>query len=151
MCNECGKTHEKKISLRMGRGGMRSLPFFTKHTKITVTWIILAIWNIIIRENNIDNKYWMRKDKTIFERDWESIILSHHSFISLQFYRICNMGEHSCYQRAFRCMEYRPRIPHCNFDLANSLYGNCCISKTISARRSAEVSKSSQRNPLRYL
>ena len=21
---------------------------------------------------------------------------------------------HSCYQRAFRCMEYRPRIPHCN-------------------------------------
>ena len=58
---------------------------------------------------------------------------------------------HSCYQRAFRCMEYRPRIPHCNFDLANSLYGNCCISKTISARRSAEVSKSSQRNPLRFL
>ena len=47
-------------------------------------------------------------------------------------------------------MEYRPRIPHCNFDLANSLYGNCCISKTISARRSAEVSKSSQRNPLRF-
>ena len=57
---------------------------------------------------------------------------------------------HSCYQRAFRCMEYRPRIPHCNFDLANSFYGNCCISKTISARRSAEVSKSSQRNPLRF-
>ena len=57
---------------------------------------------------------------------------------------------HSCYQRAFRCMLYRPRIPHCNFDLANSFYGNCCISKTISARRSAEVSKSSQRNPLRF-
>ena len=34
---------------------------------------------------------------------------------------------HSCYQRAFRCMEYRPRIPHCNFDLANSLYGNNCF------------------------
>ena len=60
------------------------------------------------------------------------------------------IGAHSCYHRAFRCMEYRPRIPHCNFDLANSLYGNCCISKTISARRSAEVSKSSQRNPLRF-
>ena len=36
-------------------------------------------------------------------------------------------------------MEYRPRIPHCSFDLANSFHGNCCISKTISARRSSEV------------
>ena len=40
-----------------------------------------------------------------------------------------------------------PLLLHCNFDLANSLYG---ISKTISSRRSAEVSKSSKRNPLRY-
>ena len=24
-------------------------------------------------------------------------------------------GPHSCYQRAFRCMEYRPRFPHCNW------------------------------------
>ena len=33
-----------------------------------------------------------------------------------------------------------------SFDLANSFYENCCISKTIRARRSVEASKSSQRN-----
>ena len=38
-----------------------------------------------------------------------------------------------------------------SFDLANSFYKNCNISKTISARRSDEVSKSKQRNPPRYL
>ena len=57
---------------------------------------------------------------------------------------------HSCYQRNFRCMEYRPKIHYVNFDLANLFYGKCCSSKTISARRSAEGSKSPQRDALRF-
>ena len=52
---------------------------------------------------------------------------------------------HSCYQNAFRCVEYRPKILYVNFDSANSFNGKCCSSKTISARSSAEVSKSPQR------
>ena len=38
-----------------------------------------------------------------------------------------------------------------NFDLANSFYGKCFSSKTISARRSAEGYKSPQRDALRFI
>ena len=58
---------------------------------------------------------------------------------------------HSCYQRPFPWMEYRSRFPHWSFDLANSFYENCNILKSISARRSSEVSKLTERNPLWYL
>ena len=70
-----------------------------------------------------------------------------------EFTLVCavNITNHSCYQRAFQCMEYRPRIRYVNFDLANSSNGKCCSSKTISAKSSAEVSKSSQRDALHFL
>ena len=42
-------------------------------------------------------------------------------------------------------------IVNVNFDLANSFYGKCCSSKTISARRSADGYKSPQRDALRFI
>ena len=77
------------------------------------------------------------------------LFLAKHS-MHLLFHNDQMLG-HSCYQRAFRCVEYRPKIHYVNFDLANLFYGKCCSSKTISARRSADGYKSPQCDALRFI